>query len=218
MRIRELHELERHEWRVLGALRPVDGTTGMALRGALDVTGSGARIVRNRSGLYVIHEWSRMAAYSVAFDSPPDLPAPGSEVLEVVLRDPIGRYLSRRASIALPRDPADDPAQRKPRCAGRPVSQPGSRSAIGSEAVNRAFMARSARSKETCHARVPSRASALGSHFPQWHSRLEIVVYLQHLMQASFGPFKNHVYRRLLGEERECNAEGIPDEQFGRDR
>ena len=105
MRIHDFHELERHEWRVLGALRPVDGTTGMALSGPLEVSGSGARIVRNRSGLYVIHEWSRLAAHSAAFAAQPDLPAPGSELLEVVLRDPIGRYLPRRASIALPRDP-----------------------------------------------------------------------------------------------------------------
>ena len=105
MSVREFRELERHEWRVLGALRPVDGTTGLALRSPVDISGEGARIVRNRSGLYVIHEWSRLAAHAAAFDAPPALPAPGSEVLELVLRDPVGRYLSRLASIALPRDP-----------------------------------------------------------------------------------------------------------------
>ncbi|MEZ5613441.1 MAG: hypothetical protein R3E33_08090, partial [Rhodocyclaceae bacterium] len=101
MSVREFRELERHEWRVLGALRPVDGTTGLALRSPVDISGEGARIVRNRSGLYVIHEWSRLAAHAAAFDAPPALPAPGSEVLELVLRDPVGRYLSRLASIAL---------------------------------------------------------------------------------------------------------------------
>ncbi|HQZ02048.1 MAG TPA: hypothetical protein PL024_10660 [Thauera sp.] len=105
MRMHDFHELERHEWRVLGALRPVDGTTGMALRGALEVSATGARILRNRSGLYVIQDWSRLATHTAAFDAPPDLPVPGSELLEIVLRDPIGRYLPRRASIALPRDP-----------------------------------------------------------------------------------------------------------------
>jgi len=99
------HELERVEWRVLGALRPVDGTTGIVLRGPLEVSASGARIVRNRSGLYVIHEWTRLASHAAAFDSPPALPAPGSERLELTLRDPSGRYLARLASIDLPRDP-----------------------------------------------------------------------------------------------------------------
>ena len=90
---------------VLAALRPVDGTTGMALRGLLDISGARARIVRNRSGLYVIHEWSRLAAHASAFDAPPALPAPGSERLELVLARSRRRYLPRLASIDLPRDP-----------------------------------------------------------------------------------------------------------------
>ena len=105
MRVRPLHELERHEWRVLAALRPVDGTTGMALRSPLEVSGAGARIARNRSGLYVIHEWSRLPSHAAAFEAPPDLPAVGSEQLEITLRDPVGGYLPRLAMIDLPRDP-----------------------------------------------------------------------------------------------------------------
>ena len=100
-----LHELERHEWRVLAALRPVDGTTGMVLRGPLEVSGVGARIARNRSGLYVVHQWSRLASHAAAFEAPPPLPASASEPLEITLRDPGGRYLSRLATVALPRDP-----------------------------------------------------------------------------------------------------------------
>ncbi|MEF8734507.1 MAG: hypothetical protein V5B40_22115 [Candidatus Accumulibacter meliphilus] len=103
--VRQFHELERLEWRVLGALRPVDGTTGIALRGRLEASAVGARIARNRSGLYVIHEWSRLATHAAAFDEPPALPAPGSEELAITLRDPGGHYLPRLASIALPRDP-----------------------------------------------------------------------------------------------------------------
>lgn len=102
---RALHEFERVEWRVLGALRPVDGTTGIVVRGALEVSAAGARIVRNRSGLYVIHEWARLASHAAAFDAPPAQPAAGSERLDIALRDPSGRYLPRLASIALPRDP-----------------------------------------------------------------------------------------------------------------
>lgn len=103
--VRPLHELDRLEWRVLGALRPVDGTTGIAVRRRLEASGAGARIARNRSGLYVIHEWFRLATHAAAFENPPPLPAPGSERLAITLRDPAGRYLPRLASIALPRDP-----------------------------------------------------------------------------------------------------------------
>ncbi|ATE59868.1 hypothetical protein [Thauera sinica] len=108
MSTRELRELERLEWRVLGALRPVDGVTGMPLRaadGTVQVEAAGTRIVRNRSGLFVIHAWERLAAYSRHFDLPPEDPAAGSEVLELVVRDLSGRYLPRLVGMALPRDP-----------------------------------------------------------------------------------------------------------------
>lgn len=108
MSVRNLHELERLEWRVLGALRPVDGVTGMPLRaanGTVQVEAEGARIVRNRSGLFVIHEWERLAAHSRHFEEPPENPDPGSEALELVVRDLSGRYLPRIVSVALPRDP-----------------------------------------------------------------------------------------------------------------
>lgn len=100
-----LHELERLEWRVLGALRPVDATTGATVRGPLRVAGDGARIVRNRSGLYVIHAWPPLAAHAAAFEAPPPLPAAGSERLALSLDDPAGRYLPRLAALALPRNP-----------------------------------------------------------------------------------------------------------------
>ncbi len=111
MSVRELRELERLEWRVLGALRPVDGVTAMPLRaadGMLRVEAEGARIVRNRSGLFVIREWERLPAHALRFDAPPPNPDPGSESLEVVVRDLSGRYLPRIAHIALPRDPDTD--------------------------------------------------------------------------------------------------------------
>ncbi len=105
-----LHELERLEWRVLGALRPVDATTGATVRGPLQVAGEGARILRNRSGLYVIHAWPALAAHTAAFEAPPALPAVGSQPLALTLHDPAGRYLPRRATLALPRDPQADGA------------------------------------------------------------------------------------------------------------
>ena len=66
--------------------------------------------------------------------------------------------------------------------------------------------------------RTNPRASALEMHFPRSHSHLEIVVHIQHLMHSSCEPFENHVYSRLLGEERECDAKGFPDELSGRNR
>lgn len=101
-----LRELERVEWRVLAALRPIDAVTGATIVAPLRVTAAGARIVRNRNGLYVIHEWPALATHAAAFDAPPALPAPGSLALTVSVADAAGQYLPRLARIALPRDPA----------------------------------------------------------------------------------------------------------------
>lgn len=101
-----LRELERVEWRVLAALRPIDAVTGATIVAPLRVTAAGARIVRNRGGLYVIHEWPALATHAAAFDAPPALPAPGSLALTVSVADAAGQYLPRLARIALPRDPA----------------------------------------------------------------------------------------------------------------
>ncbi|MBV2264867.1 MAG: hypothetical protein KUL79_15135 [Thauera sp.] len=101
-----LRELERVEWRVLAALRPIDAVTGATIVAPLRVTAAGARIARNRSGLYVIHEWPALATHAAAFDAPPALPAPGSLALTVSVADAAGQYLPRLARIALPRAPA----------------------------------------------------------------------------------------------------------------
>ena len=73
----------------------------------LVVSAPGARLLRNRSGLYVIHSWTRLAAHEDAFDAPPAAPAVGSESLVLDVRDP-SRQLSgaaRRRSrcLAIPR-------------------------------------------------------------------------------------------------------------------
>lgn len=100
-----LRELERVEWRALAALRPIDAVTAATVVAPLRVTAEGARIARNRSGLYVIHEWAALAPHAAAFYTPPALPAPGSLALTVSIVDPAGQYLPRLARIALPRDP-----------------------------------------------------------------------------------------------------------------
>lgn len=106
---RVLREIERVEWRVLGALRFVDATTGVPVERALRVDAPGASLVRNRSGLYVILHWDALAAHESEFLAPPAIPAPGSQMLSLSVTDPAGGYLSVAAQIRLPR--VSDPAQ-----------------------------------------------------------------------------------------------------------
>jgi hypothetical protein len=108
-----LRELERYEWRVLGALRFVDATTRATIDRALQVEAPGASLVRNRSGLYVVRHWDGLAAHESEFLAPPATPAPGSLALTLSVTDPEGGYLPMAAQLHLPRqaDPAhaDDP-------------------------------------------------------------------------------------------------------------
>jgi hypothetical protein len=96
---------ERVDRRILGALRCVDATTLAPIDEPLIVSAPGARLLRNRSGLFVIHSWSRLPAHEAEFEAPPAAPAVGSESLLLDVRDPAARYLARRVAIALPRDP-----------------------------------------------------------------------------------------------------------------
>ncbi len=103
LRFRPLEDAVR---RALGALRFVDANTGALLREPLDVVVAGARLRRNRSGLWVISDVAALQAHGAAFDAPPALPAPGSITLQLQVGDPSGRYLPRSATLALPRDAA----------------------------------------------------------------------------------------------------------------
>lgn len=99
-----IRELERVEMRVLGALRFIDAGTLVPIAQALEVQVPGARLRRNRGGLYVIVHADDLAAHEAVFDTPPDQPALGAVNLRATVRDPGGRYLPRLAAIALPRD------------------------------------------------------------------------------------------------------------------
>jgi hypothetical protein len=99
-------ELERVESRVLGALRFVDAVTGIAISSPFTVAAPGVRLLRNRSGLYVIHKAPGFEAYLASFAMPPATPAVGSVGIELTVGDPSGRYLPRAATLALPRDPS----------------------------------------------------------------------------------------------------------------
>lgn len=100
-----IRELERTESRVLGALRCLDASTGAGIETPLQVQVDGARIRRNRSGLYVLVQADSLATHEGAFDEPPALPAVGSVAFTASIEDPSGRYLPRLATFALPRDP-----------------------------------------------------------------------------------------------------------------
>ncbi|MDQ8021929.1 MAG: hypothetical protein REI94_08830 [Moraxellaceae bacterium] len=109
----QLRELERAEHRVLAGLRCVDATTGAVVGSGLQLSAPGARLVRNLSGLWVVHSVSApasLAAHAESFNAAPASPATGSEDLIITVRDASGRYLSRIASVALPRDPDPDNA------------------------------------------------------------------------------------------------------------
>lgn len=107
--LQSLRELERLERRVLGALRCVDATTGAPLDIPLRLDApADVRIQRNRSGIFVVHAWAPLAAHTAAFASAPATPLPGTHLLTLRLSDPLGGYLPRVVSMALPRDA--DPA------------------------------------------------------------------------------------------------------------
>lgn len=106
---RVLHELERSEQRVLGAVEFVDATSGARIREGLRMqqavgNAGRARIVRNRSGLHVVWSLADLAAHAGAFLAPPASPALGSVELPLQVSDPAGQYLARSFSLQLPRD------------------------------------------------------------------------------------------------------------------
>ena len=114
--MRAFREIERVEWRALGAWRCIDAATGTPVASPLEVTAPAeAQIIRNRSGLYVVNRHTLLASHSNAFAAPPAAPPVGSVTLTVTLRDPSGFYLARTAEIHLPRDP-------QPANAGTPQS------------------------------------------------------------------------------------------------
>lgn len=106
---------ERIDQRVLGALRLVDRATGLPVTAPLRLHSDSARLLHNRSGLYVITEASGLESHAEAFAQPPASPPLASIEYRFIIEDPRRRYLPRRLSVNLPRDP-------DPEHAGRPDS------------------------------------------------------------------------------------------------
>lgn len=95
---------------MLGALRPVDVTTGLPARGSLRVEAPGLRLVRNRRGEFVVFAADGLEAHTRAFAAPPPAPPPDSLAFPLVITDAGSRYLPRRSTLRLPRNPAPDAA------------------------------------------------------------------------------------------------------------
>ncbi len=100
-----LRELERVEWRVLGALRFVDAITGSTIQHSLRIDAPGARFTRNGSALYVLRHWDQLSDHENQFLAPPLTPVPGSLSLKLNVTDPEGTYLPIVYNFPLPRIP-----------------------------------------------------------------------------------------------------------------
>lgn len=99
--------LEAVERRVLGAIDFVDAATGLPVRAPLQLRAAQLRLRRNGSGLWVVFGADGLEAHDV-FAAPPAAPALGAHSYTVEVSDPAQRYLPRRFTLKLPRDP--DPA------------------------------------------------------------------------------------------------------------
>ncbi len=109
--------------RVLAGIRFVDGVTGLAIARMLAVSAPNVRWIRNRSGDYVVAGAPGLEAHVTAFAAAPGAPPLGTLDMTLTVRDPLGEYLPRRATIELPRDP--DPTHGdQPGSLFRPVTVP----------------------------------------------------------------------------------------------
>jgi hypothetical protein len=100
-----LRVLENVDRRILGAVRFLDATTHLKIATGLRVQAEMARLRINRSGLFVIWSSQGLEAHEGTFDSPPVTPAVGFVPVSLIVSDTASRYLARRCTLPLPRDP-----------------------------------------------------------------------------------------------------------------
>ncbi len=100
---------EQIEHRILGSVHFVDATTRLLILDPLVVSAQGVSWIRNRRGDYVITAVPGLEDHAATFRDPPATPALDSIAVEFAVRDPRRRYLPRRSTIRLPRNP--DPTQ-----------------------------------------------------------------------------------------------------------
>jgi hypothetical protein len=92
--------------RVLGALQFVDATDLSTVTAPLAIMVAKTKLIRNRSGLYVLYSVKGLEDYTDSFT---EAPAVGAlPPLAGVVSDASGRYLDRAFSFQLPRDPSPD--------------------------------------------------------------------------------------------------------------
>ncbi|MEX0268934.1 hypothetical protein AB3R30_07320 [Leptolyngbyaceae cyanobacterium UHCC 1019] len=94
---------------VLGTVRFLDAITGIPIRDRLSVTAPGIRLIRNRSGDFVIADVlgnPNLQAYCSTFVHPTGTPDLELESVSIQLQvvDPTLRYLPRQRIIRLPRN------------------------------------------------------------------------------------------------------------------
>jgi hypothetical protein len=109
---------EQMDRRILGAISFRDATTNLRIRRPLKVkAAAGVRLVRNRSGFYVIFAAPGFDDYESSFNEQPVEPDPRAikaetMALELKVSDPSNEYLPRRSTVNLPLNPATSrPAQ-----------------------------------------------------------------------------------------------------------
>jgi hypothetical protein len=100
--------LENVDRRVLGAVRFLDATSQLQVRTGLRVQAETARLRINGSGLFVIWSAQGLEAHESGFENPPASPAVGSVQVVLTVSDTALRYLARRCTLRLPRDPDVD--------------------------------------------------------------------------------------------------------------
>lgn len=91
--------------RVLGAIRFLDVTTGMQVRDRLSLSAEGVVFRPVRGGSFAIFQAPGLESHVDAFPVPPAAPPLFSITLGATVRDGGRRYLQRRFTVALPRDP-----------------------------------------------------------------------------------------------------------------
>ena len=100
--------------RLLAALRFVDAV-GAPVTSPVEARAEGAdprslRWSRKRDGTLLLLRAPGLEGHAAAFDTPPDAPAVGEEILVLDLRPADPALAPRRASLALPRDPDPEAA------------------------------------------------------------------------------------------------------------
>ena len=89
--------------RVLAGFRIVD-PLGRAITDAADVTVPGAKLLTKQPGHWVVLEAGALPGHDREFSAPPAAPSVSSQSLAIEIKSHSNRFLSRSATLRLPRD------------------------------------------------------------------------------------------------------------------